>query len=196
MAIEKLWPFLQRSARLLVTAVFVTAVFGNRPSLAQGPGWQLGEVDECQRKDIASEPQQHRWWKDDAPVELYEQVLMNRTFQEASKTDDSPDTSPHGPAHYRQQRVQLQRSSVTGPELWQMDQDTPAFDPAFNVVRMPRTTPHLPHPSRELHGGGESSPKDQLVRAHAMSQSFWGICTGSCWHLPDHLTNLSLTTVG
>ena len=85
-------PLLRRCARLLTNIVLLAALFPPLPALAQGPNWELGEVDDCQRKDIASDPRQHRWWKDAAPVELYEQVLSKCGVPECAgicKCDES-----------------------------------------------------------------------------------------------------------
>ena len=59
---------------------------------------------------------------------------MNLTTQQTFRGDGSAYVRPHGPEHYRQHRVQLQRSRLTGPQLWRLDQETPAFDPTYNVV--------------------------------------------------------------
>ena len=109
-----------------VAAVLIAA----ETVVAQGPGWQLGEVDDCQRKDIASDPQQHAFWKDAAPIALYVHVLLNTTDH-----DPSADISSHDAGGRPKRRVQLQRTMLTGPQLWQMDQEAPAFDPTYQLVR-------------------------------------------------------------
>lgn len=119
----------------LTCTLIVFTVLRSHSAAAQGPGWLLGEPDDCQRKDVASNPQQHSFWKEAAPVALYKHVLLNlTTLQKPFNSDINAHIGPHGPGHHRQRRVEVQRSLVTGPELWQMDQDTPAFDPAFDTV--------------------------------------------------------------
>ena len=60
---------------------------------------------------------------------------MNLTAQLASRAGGGAHVAPHGREHYRQERVQLQRRRVTAPQMWRMDQETPAFDPTYDVVR-------------------------------------------------------------
>ena len=87
-----------------------------------GHGWVLGEPDDCQRKEIAAEPQQHRFWTDAAPVTLYQYAYLSAA---------SPAVPADGPPR---RRIQLQKRRVDALELWRMDQAIPAFDFSYSLV--------------------------------------------------------------
>jgi hypothetical protein len=95
-----------------------------RPALAQGPGWVLGDPDDCQRKEIAAEPQQHRFWTDAAPVTLYQYAYLQ---PDPAATADPADDPPR-------RRIQLQKRRIDAQELWRMDQEIPAFDFSYSLV--------------------------------------------------------------
>ena len=115
-----------RCALLAIPSLAVLLSLGlqARTALAQGPGWVLGEPDDCQRKEIAAEPQQHRFWTDAAPVTLYQYAYLQPA---AAGPEDPPDGPPR-------RRIQLQQRRVDALELWRMDQAIPAFDFSYSLV--------------------------------------------------------------
>ena len=84
---------------------------------------------------------------------------MNLTTQQTFRGDGSAYMRPHGPEHYRQHRVQLHRSRLTGPQLWRLDHETPAFDPTYNVVSA--VLSKLPKPFRS--SGGSMHDFDEIT---------------------------------
>ena len=96
-------------------------------ALAQGPGWVLGEPDDCQRKEIAAEPHKHRFWTDAAPVTLYQYAYLQPPAAGAA-ADPTADGGPP------RRRIQLQKRRVDALDLWSMDQAAPAFDFSYSLV--------------------------------------------------------------
>ncbi len=105
-------------------ALLLSAALQARPAAAQGPGWVLGEPDDCQRKEIAAEPHKHRFWTDAAPVTLYQYAYLQPS---AAGPADPADGPPR-------RRIQLQKRHVDALDLWSMDQATPAFDFSYSLV--------------------------------------------------------------
>ena len=105
-------------------ALLLSAALQATTSLAQGPGWVLGEPDDCQRKEIAAEPHKHRFWTDAAPVTLYQYAYLQPS---AAGPADPADGPPR-------RRIQLQKRRVDALDLWSMDQATPAFDFSYSLV--------------------------------------------------------------
>ena len=115
-----------RCARLVVPwLLWLLLSAHERPALAQGPGWILGDPDDCQRREIAAEPQQHRFWTDAAPVTLYQYAYLQP--EPAAAADPAGDPP--------RRRIQLQKRRVDARQLWQMDQQIPAFDFSYSLVR-------------------------------------------------------------
>ncbi len=112
------------AASRLTLLLLLSAALQASTVVAQGPGWVLGEPDDCQRKEIAAEPHKHRFWTDAAPVTLYQYAYLQPA---ATGPADPADGPPR-------RRIQLQKRRVDALDLWSMDQGTPAFDFSYSLV--------------------------------------------------------------
>ena len=144
-----------------------------RPALAQGPGWLLGEPDDCQRKEIAAEPQQHRFWTDAAPVTLYQYAYLQPDAAAAAHPADDPP----------RRRIQLQKRRINAQDLWHMDQDIPAFDFSYSLVSDEGCRPSAPRAEHAAEEGRNAS-------VQAATKCFAGHVMGcmhnsAAWHSPD-----------
>ena len=123
-------------------ALLLSLALQPRTALAQGPGWALGEPDDCQRREIAAEPHKHRFWTDAAPVTLYQYAYLRPS---AAGPADPADGPPR-------RRIQLQKRRVDALDLWSMDQGTPAFDFSYSLVgRTGRHSAGEPHARNAAH---------------------------------------------